>query len=219
MSLYDKESGEVFAECPMPDNPANFLTAVEPVVDSSRYFVLKIVDPSSKRHAFIGLGFRERTEASDFNAALDEHRQYLRRKKEAEASKAQYEASEEASRDYRLKEGEKIHIKIKKSPNASAGNKVPVQKRLSSGTLLPPPSFGAAGKLAPPPPPAAPAPAAPAAGPTAWVADFESPEEGGAAAGVSEAEGLADSVAAVTVSNPEGGADGFEDDQWGDFES
>lgn len=119
--------GELFAECPVPtDKPLP--TAVEPVVDSSRYFVLRIVDRDSQRHAFIGarrragrggegstaqrggegstawgvsvrpcsawiwpaaadgcaalrcaallaragIGFRERSEASDFNAALHE---------------------------------------------------------------------------------------------------------------------------------------------------
>lgn len=48
-------AGELFAECPVPvDKP--LVTAVEPVVDSSRYFVLRIVDrdSASQRHAFIG---------------------------------------------------------------------------------------------------------------------------------------------------------------------
>lgn len=46
-------AGELFAECPVPvDKP--LVTAVEPVIDSSRYFVLRIVDRDSQRHAFIG---------------------------------------------------------------------------------------------------------------------------------------------------------------------
>lgn len=46
-------AGELFAECPVPtDKP--LVTAVEPVVDSSRYYVLQIVDRDSQRHAFIG---------------------------------------------------------------------------------------------------------------------------------------------------------------------
>ena len=45
--------GELFAEAPVPaDKP--LVTAVEPVIDSSRYFVLKLVDRATQRHAFIG---------------------------------------------------------------------------------------------------------------------------------------------------------------------
>ncbi|KAK8587711.1 hypothetical protein V6N12_022193 [Hibiscus sabdariffa] len=48
---------------------------VESVIDSSRYFVLRIEEniDGRRRHAFIGIGFRERIEAYDFQAALHDH--------------------------------------------------------------------------------------------------------------------------------------------------
>ncbi|MFS7959467.1 putative PH-like domain superfamily, NECAP, PHear domain-containing protein [Helianthus anomalus] len=51
--LEDPNSGDLFAAGFV--NPGQRETAVEPVLDSSRYFVLKIEDGTEK-HAFIGLG-------------------------------------------------------------------------------------------------------------------------------------------------------------------
>jgi len=88
--LEDGETGELFAACPLPrDAPAS--TAVEPVLDSSRYFVLRVEDEATRRHAFLGLGFRQRDDASDFKLAVQEHQQRADREKEAAAARARYE--------------------------------------------------------------------------------------------------------------------------------
>ena len=72
IKLEDVETGELFAACPLPrDAPVS--TAVEPVLDSSRYFVLRVEDEATRRHAFLGLGFRQRDDASDFKLAVQEH--------------------------------------------------------------------------------------------------------------------------------------------------
>lgn len=63
--LDDVSNGKVFAEAPL-DHP----NAVEAVVDSSRYFVLRVVQ--GQRHAFIGVGFVERNDAFDFKLQCTE---------------------------------------------------------------------------------------------------------------------------------------------------
>jgi hypothetical protein len=77
--LDDPASGEVFAEAPL-DHP----NAVEPVTDSSRYFVLRVV--KGTRHAFIGIGFNDRNEAFDFKTAIEESKKVIRDFEQSQAS-------------------------------------------------------------------------------------------------------------------------------------
>ncbi|PON62652.1 Talin [Parasponia andersonii] len=122
--LEDPNSGELFAACFV--NPGQRETSVETVLDSSRYFVLKIEDGRGK-HAFIGLGFSERNEAFDFNVALSDHEKYVRREHEKESSAAAGEVGDDTHIDihpavnHRLKEGETIRINVKPKPTSGTG--------------------------------------------------------------------------------------------------
>eukprot|EP00249_Psilotum_nudum_P008735 c21474_g1_i2 orf=158-682(+) len=73
--LEDNTTGELYAQAPIREGQP---LPVEAVIDSSRFFVLRIEDNSSgqTRHAFIGIGFRERTPAYDFQAVLYDHLKY-----------------------------------------------------------------------------------------------------------------------------------------------
>ncbi|GAB9470369.1 hypothetical protein Gpo141_00007616 [Globisporangium polare] len=106
IELKDATTGALFAACPIKkDGPP----AVQKVVDSSRYFVLRCVDQNTGRHAFIGIAFENRSDAFDFNVAMDDFNKELQREQIAaeESLKAP-----SATKDYSLKQGEKIKIKI-----------------------------------------------------------------------------------------------------------
>lgn len=70
INLEDKDSGELFAQCPYQPTKPNPHGGCEAVLDSSRYFVLTVVDQQSGQKAYVGMGFPERTESFDFNVAL-----------------------------------------------------------------------------------------------------------------------------------------------------
>ncbi|KAL1345976.1 hypothetical protein HN51_019632 [Arachis hypogaea] len=110
--LEDKKTGELYARAFLRKGEPH---PVEPVIDSSRYFVLRIEEniDGRLRHAFIGIGFRERTEAYDFQAALHDHMKYLNKKQTAEEMEQHYQQS--SSVDYSLKEGETIVLQLKNS--------------------------------------------------------------------------------------------------------
>ena len=83
--LEDLKSSELYAQCPLPPD-APVLTVCEPVVDSSRYFVIRIVDTSTlkERHAYVGIGFPERGQAIDFMAATQQFARTMERQRASE---------------------------------------------------------------------------------------------------------------------------------------
>ncbi|KAB1223766.1 hypothetical protein CJ030_MR2G016649 [Morella rubra] len=146
--LEDPASGDLFAACFVhPGQPRE--SSVETVLDSSRYFVLKIEDGRGK-HAFVGLGFAERNEAFDFNVALSDHEKYVRREQEKESGEATDNDTHidiHPAVNQRLKEGETIRINVKPKPTGGSG-------MLSSAGLTGGPSGAGKPKplgLAPPP--------------------------------------------------------------------
>ena len=60
---------------------------VEAVLDSTRYFVIRVTDEKSGREALIGLGFREREEATDFRAALEKYEADIAKERTEKAMK------------------------------------------------------------------------------------------------------------------------------------
>ena len=191
---------------------------VEPVCDSSRYFVLRVEDEKTKRRAFIAFGVADRADAFSFKSALQDHVRFVARQRGADARRAAEDALEEAAaagdaraeaalaaargkmRDLTLKEGETIKIAIaggkkkKKRP-------VPAEGRGGSlGLLAPPPPPG--GLLAPPPKPPAVAAVAPAA---------DDDDDAAAAAAAPAAPAAEPATAAAAVADDD-------DDDWGDFQ-
>ncbi|KAL0649032.1 hypothetical protein Bca4012_091722 [Brassica carinata] len=149
--LEDSNSGDLFAACFV--DPGRRENSVEPSLDSSRYFVLRIDDGRGK-YAFIGLGFAERNEAFDFNVALSDHEKYVRREKEKESESNDHIDIHPAV-NHRLKEGETIRINVKPKPTtngtgmlsaALSGNGKPL-------ALAPPPTAATKTRSPLPPPP------------------------------------------------------------------
>jgi hypothetical protein len=103
--LEDTKTGKPFAVCAINTKPGA-PKAVEKVIDSSRFFVLRIENQG--KHAFIGIGFSERSEAFDFNVALQDHQKFLDRKKLPVT-----DFSKEEKKDYSMKEGTKIKVNLK----------------------------------------------------------------------------------------------------------
>ncbi|XP_076451779.1 adaptin ear-binding coat-associated protein 1-like [Babylonia areolata] len=144
IKLEDKSTGELFAQCPVDMYPG---IAVEAVMDSSRYFVLQIKDPSG-RSAFIGIGFADRSDSFDLNVALQDHFKWI--KQEQEAEKAATELTSGPKLDLGFKAGQTITLNLGNKKGDAGGARSKPKPRAMGG-MLPPPPGGSGGIKLPPP--------------------------------------------------------------------
>lgn len=118
---------------------------VERTPDSSRYFAIRVQDPKSGRKAFLGLGFEDRNDAFDFNCTITDFKNRNDEVVEAEAA---------PTKDYSLKEGEKIVLNFKgiKSKHKKEDGESKQKKEKDGGAFtgfLPPPPGAARNQPAP----------------------------------------------------------------------
>jgi hypothetical protein len=90
---FDKKKNTTTTSSNNTTKLSNQFRIVEPVVDSSRYFVVTIVDPIHHRRAYIGIGFRERMDATSLTLALQDYERS--RQREILAKKQQLEHEHE----------------------------------------------------------------------------------------------------------------------------
>lgn len=130
ITLEDSETNDLFAVAPYSTTGLG----VDPTLDSSRYFAITLVNGS--QHAIMGLGFSDRSEAFDFNIALQD---FLKHSKPVETKSRDLN-------DLSLKSGETITIGLgnrSSSINAGARNdNQSSQEPVPIPSLLPPPPSG-----------------------------------------------------------------------------
>lgn len=100
--LEDPSDGSLFAAAPYTDPGA-----VEHVLDSSRFFVLRVVGEGRK--ATLGIGFEDRSDAFDFGVALQEA-QKLATSSSNSVSTSDQPPPETPPKDYSLKPGQTISV-------------------------------------------------------------------------------------------------------------
>jgi len=141
----DVTTGELFAKADY--DPAK--PSVEAVLDSSRYFVVRVED--NGKRAYIGMGFLERTDSFDFNVTLQDYTKRWRARMnptDTSSDSPSPHVPAGPKKDYTLKEGQTFSISIPgraKASNATSTNLLggSAQNMGSSGglgvPLLPPP--------------------------------------------------------------------------------
>ncbi|KZT09789.1 adaptin ear-binding coat-associated protein 1 NECAP-1 [Laetiporus sulphureus 93-53] len=151
----DPNTGELFAKADY--DPAK--PSVEAVLDSSRYFVVRVEDDG--RRAYIGMGFLERTDSFDFNVTLQDYTKRWRARMNPSEPGSEDSPSPHVpagpKKDYSLKEGQTFSINIPgrtKANNSSSSSTT--ANLLGDSTASLSSSSGGLGVPLLPPPPSAP---------------------------------------------------------------
>ena len=152
---FSKDDGKLFAQSKMDihgDTEFKLNHWLEQVVDSSRYFALKI-QGAAGREATIGFGFRDRDQATDLRESLQHYEKSIAREKDA-AKSISYSIP-------KMSDGEKIHVNVKGGKSSTAKHKKESGGGKGSVPLLlkkpPPPANDDDNDAAAAPPAAAPA--------------------------------------------------------------
>ncbi|KAI9821763.1 MAG: hypothetical protein M1827_002344 [Pycnora praestabilis] len=157
--LEDPSNAALFAAAPYTN-----VSAVEQVLDSSRFFAIRVVGEGGRK-AVLGVGFEERSEAFDFGVSLQEVRKVQGMDKEVVSAGRKVSGKGAGpemvpeKQDFSLKEGETITVNI-----GGKGRRQRDETRTaSSGTSedgaqpfsIPLPPYGSSGASMPflPPPP------------------------------------------------------------------
>ena len=90
----------VFACCPVPQR---WEEAIQKCVDSSRGFAIRLQNLNGK-YAWVGLAFRDRNDAFDFNVCFSDFEQ----KKDLEANPNKFAKEFENMQDFSIKDGQKL---------------------------------------------------------------------------------------------------------------
>ncbi|KAI0053908.1 adaptin ear-binding coat-associated protein 1 NECAP-1 [Auriscalpium vulgare] len=107
INFEDGTTGALFAKAPYDAGKP----PVEAVLDSSRYFVVRVED--NGRKAYIGMGFVERSDSFDFNVALQDYGKRVRaRLNPPSPTEETSSAPSGPKKDYSLKEGQTFSISI-----------------------------------------------------------------------------------------------------------
>ncbi|THH30748.1 hypothetical protein EUX98_g3439 [Antrodiella citrinella] len=109
LQFEDATTGDLFAKADY--DPAK--PCVEAVLDSSRYFVIRVED--NGKRAYIGMGFLERTDSFDFNVALQDYTKRWKARQNpqnAEEDTPSPHIPAGPKKDYSLKEGQTFSINI-----------------------------------------------------------------------------------------------------------
>ncbi|PCH37713.1 adaptin ear-binding coat-associated protein 1 NECAP-1 [Wolfiporia cocos MD-104 SS10] len=146
----DATTGELFAKADY--DPAK--PCVEAVLDSSRYFVVRVED--NGKRAYIGMGFLERTDSFDFNVTLQDYTKRWKARmnpQDETTSSPSPHVPAGPKKDYSLKEGQTFSISIPGRPKATSST---TTNLLGSGSTSSSSSSGGLAFPLLPPPPSAP---------------------------------------------------------------